>query len=139
VLVDANGSIAQQLDVDAAFLYSKINKTIHISLGEGYRAGNKVAHLKRCIYVLKMSPRELYSHLTAYLRRHGFDISTFDPRGLWPQSDQFYITVYVDDLTLCGPHGHLIVTSILTLETELEVTNMGHPPLALGHFDHIYL
>jgi hypothetical protein len=59
----------------------------------GYKDGNKVAHRKRCIYVLKQSPRELKSGLTAYPRRYRFDISNFDPFVLWNKSDQFYIAV----------------------------------------------
>jgi hypothetical protein len=94
-------------------------------LPEGYRDGNKVAHLKRCIYGLKQSPREWYSHLTAHLRRSGFDTSNFDPCVLRYKSDQFYIAVYVDDLTLYGPPGHQMDTTVLALETEFEVTNMG--------------
>jgi hypothetical protein len=101
-------------------------------LPEGYRHGNKVVHLKSCIYGLKQSPRGWYSRLTAYLRRHGFDISNFDPHVLRHKSDQFYIAVYLDDLTLYGPPGHLMDTIVLALETEFEVTNMGQLHWLLG-------
>jgi hypothetical protein len=98
----------------------------------GYRDGNKVAHLKMCIYILKQSPREWYSHLPAHLPRYGFDTSNFDPCVLRYKSDQFYIAVYVDDLTLYGPPGHLMDTTVLALETEFEVTNMGQVHSLLG-------
>jgi hypothetical protein len=92
---------------------------------EGYRDGNTVAHLKRCIYGLKQSPRELYSGLTAHLQRHAFDTSNFDPCMLRHKSDQFYITVYVDNMTFNGPPRYPMDTTVLNLETEFEVTNIG--------------
>jgi hypothetical protein len=52
-IVTANGFVPQQLDVNAAFLYGELKETIYMRLPEGYRDGNKVAHLKRCIYGLK--------------------------------------------------------------------------------------
>jgi hypothetical protein len=98
-IVTANGFVSQQLDVKAAFLYGELKETIYMHLPEGYRDGNKVAHLKRCIYGLIQSPREWYSRLTAHLRRHGFYTSNFDPCMRQHKSDQFYIPVYVYDLT----------------------------------------
>jgi hypothetical protein len=41
------------------------------------------------------------------------------------KSDQFYITVNVNVLTLYELPGALIDTSVLGLDTEFEVTNMG--------------
>jgi hypothetical protein len=124
-IVPANGFVPLQLDFKAAVLYGELKETIYMHLPEGYRDGNKVAHLKRCIYGLNQSPREWSSRLTGHLRRYGFDTSNFDHRVLWHKSDQFYIAVYVDDLSLCGPPGHLMDTTVLALETEFEVTNMG--------------
>jgi hypothetical protein len=131
-IVAANGFVPQQLDVKAAFLSGKLKVTIYMHLQEGYRDGNKVAHLKRCIYGLKQSPRVWYSYLTAHLRRHGFDTFNFDPRMLQHKSDQFDIGVYVDNLTLYGLPGHLMDTTMLALETEFEVTNMGQLHWLLG-------
>jgi hypothetical protein len=63
-IVAVNSFVPQQLDIKAAFLYGELKETIYMYLPEGYRDGNKVAHLKRYIYGLKQSPREWYSHLT---------------------------------------------------------------------------
>jgi hypothetical protein len=103
-----------------------------LRLPEGYRDGNIVPHLTRCIYGLKQSPREWYSRLTAHLQRHGFDTSNFDPCVLRHTTDQFYIAVYVDNLTLYGLPGHLMDTTVLALETEFEVTIMGQLHWVLG-------
>jgi hypothetical protein len=131
-IVPANGFVPQQLDVKGGILEGELKVTIYMRLLEGYRDGNKVAHLKRCIYGLKQSPREWYSRLTAHLRIHGFDTSNCDPCVLRHKSDQFYIAVYVEDLTLYGPPGHLMDTTVLALETEFEVTNMGQLHWLLG-------
>jgi hypothetical protein len=48
------------------------------------------------------------------------------------KSDQFYTAVYVDDLTLYGPPGHLKDTTVLVVVTEFEVTNMGQLYWLLG-------
>jgi hypothetical protein len=97
-------------------------------LPEGYREGNKVAHLTRCISGLIKSPTEWYSPLPVYLRGHVFDISNFDPC----ESHQFYIAMYNDDLTLHRPPQYLMDTTLLALETEFEVTNMGQLYWLLG-------
>jgi hypothetical protein len=56
-IVAANGFVPKQLDVKAAFLYGELKETIYMRLPEGYWDGNKVAHLKRCTYGLKLTTR----------------------------------------------------------------------------------
>jgi hypothetical protein len=94
-------------------------------LPEVYRDGNKVVHMKRCIYGLKQSPRKWYSRFTVHLGRHGFETYNFDSYVIRYKSNQVYIAVYIDNLTVYRPPGHLIDTTILALETELVVTNLG--------------
>jgi hypothetical protein len=57
-IVAANGFVPQQLDFNPLFLYGELEETIYMRLPEGYRDGNKVAYLKRCIYGLQQSCRE---------------------------------------------------------------------------------
>jgi hypothetical protein len=70
--------------------------------------------------------------VTRHLRRERFCTSKSDPCVLQHQSDKFYIAMYVNDLTLYGPPGHLINSTVLALETEFEVTNMGQLYWLLG-------
>jgi hypothetical protein len=123
--VPAKGFVPQQIDIKAAVLYGELKETIYMHLPRGNRDGNNIAHLKRCIDGLKQSPREWYSHLTSHLRRYGFETFNFDPYMLWHKSDQFNITMYVDDLTSYGPPGYLMDTIVLGLKTEFEIINMG--------------
>jgi hypothetical protein len=124
-IVTANGYVPQRLTIKSSFLYGELKQTIYICLPEGYRDGYKVTHLTRPIYGLNQLPRAWYTRITAHLRCQGSDISNFIPCLLWHKSDQLYIAVYIDDLTLYGPSGHLIDTPVLALETKFEVTNTG--------------
>ena len=62
----------RQLDIKTAFLYGILNEEIYMELPEGYRIGNHVAKLNRCIYGLKQSPRNWYFRLTEYIIPLGF-------------------------------------------------------------------
>jgi hypothetical protein len=48
------------------------------------------------------------------------------------KTDQFYIAVYVNNLTIYRPPGHLMDTTVLALSREFEVTNMGQLHWLLG-------
>jgi hypothetical protein len=100
--VALNGFILQQLDMKSAYRYSELNKIIDLSLAETYRDGNQVAYLKRCIDGLIQLPRDWYSHTTAHLQRHGFDISNFHFCVLPNTRDQFDISVNIYDLAIYG-------------------------------------
>jgi hypothetical protein len=57
-IIAANYFIPQHLDFKAVVLYGEPKETIYISLSEGYRDTNIVAHLKMYIYGLTQLPRE---------------------------------------------------------------------------------
>jgi hypothetical protein len=103
-------------------VYHSISSSVCIVVGSGIFWSFQT---RVVIYGLKQSTRVWYSLLTGYLRRHGFDTSNFDPRELRHTSDQLSIVMYVDDLTLYGPPGNLMNPTLLAIETEFEVTNMG--------------
>lgn len=122
----------RQLDVKAAFLYGTLNEEIYMRLPDGYREDGKVAKLKKCIYGLKQSPREWYSRLTTLLKSNNFEITNFDPCVFRHTTKQFLIAVYVDDLSLYGPSGPLMESTISLLKNEFEVTDLGHIHWLLG-------
>jgi hypothetical protein len=67
-----------------------------------------------------------------HLQRRNFDTFNFHSHVLRHKSDKIYITMYANDLTLYEPPGHLIVTTVLALEKEFEVTNMEQLNWLLG-------
>ena len=96
----------QQLDIKGAFLYSILKEEIYMQLPEGYsyssRQNSMYAKLNRCIYGLKQSPRKWYHKLLSVWVPYGFTISTFNPYILIHKLMQFFLAVYVDDITLWG-------------------------------------
>jgi hypothetical protein len=62
-----------QLDIDTGFLYAPIKEDVYIRQPLGFSDGtSKVRHLRRCLYGLKQSPRELNMLLRAWLVDHGW-------------------------------------------------------------------
>jgi hypothetical protein len=121
----ANCVVPQGLDVKPAFLYGELKEIIYMRLPEDYRDGNEVAHVMRYIYGFKQAPREWYSPLIPHQQSNAVDTSNFEPCVLQHKSNQFYLAVYVDDLTLYGPPRYLKDTTGLALENKFEVTNTG--------------
>jgi hypothetical protein len=54
-----------------------------------------------------------------------FDISNLDLYVVFQATDRFYITIYVHDLGTYRPARYLVDTTVLILEIEFKVTNMG--------------
>ena len=91
------------------------------------------AKLNRYIYGLKQSLREWYQCLIDYLVPYGFSVSTFDPYVLIHSHSQlFFITIYMDNITLFGPPGNLIDSTKDLLKLEFQVTDMGDLYWLLG-------
>jgi hypothetical protein len=122
----------QQLDIKGAFLYGILKEEIYMQLPEGSRQNSMCAKLNRCIYGLKQSPREWYHRLSSVLVPYGFTVSTFDPCVLIHKLMQFFLAVYVDDITLWGSTGNLMTSTKQLLKKEFEVTDMGDLHWLLG-------
>ena len=103
-----------------------------MQLPEGSRIAGKVAKLNRCIYGLKQSPREWYSRLVTFLTPYGFACSTFDPCVLVHDTGDFFIAIYVDDLTLFGPSDSLMDKLVSVLKSEFKVNDLGPVHWLLG-------
>lgn len=122
----------RQLDIKTAFLYGLLKEDIYMELPEGSRTPGKVAKLNRCIYGLKQSPREWYFRLVLFLQPYGFAISSFDPCVLVHSSGNFFISIYVDDITLFGPQNEFMDQTVSLLKTEFKVKDMGSLQWLLG-------
>jgi hypothetical protein len=69
-----------QIDIDAAFLYAPIKEGVYIRQPLGFSdVTSKVCHLKRCLYGLKQSPREVNMLLRAWLVDNGWQQCISDP------------------------------------------------------------
>jgi hypothetical protein len=126
------GWVPAQMDVTAAFLYPELPDELFMQLPEGQRQPGKVARLRKCIYGLKQSPREWYTLLSTSLNKLGFKHSNFDPCVFIHNREQFFIAVYVDDLSLFGPPGTLMDLVKTTLSKEFEMKDLGPLHWLLG-------
>ncbi|KAI0996867.1 hypothetical protein K3495_g11315 [Podosphaera aphanis] len=123
----------RQLDIKTAFLYGFfLNEVIFMELPDGYRKGNHVARLNRCIYGLKQSPWEWYIRLIDYLLPFGLASIPFDPCVLVHNTGNLYLTVYVDDIILFGEPGDLMDRVVTCLKSEFKVNDMGTLHWILG-------
>jgi hypothetical protein len=69
-----------QLDIDTEFLYAPIKEDVYIRQPLGFADGtSKACHLKRCLYGLKLSPREFNILMRAWLVEHGWQQCVSDP------------------------------------------------------------
>jgi hypothetical protein len=122
----------RQLDIKTAFLYGILKEEVYMQLPEGSRQTGMVARLKRCLYGLKQASREWYHRLVEYLAPHGLAPSAFDPCVLIHTSGDFFIAIYVDDLTLYGPDNDFMDQTVRLLECEFKVNDMGTVHWLLG-------
>ena len=121
-----------QLDVKSAFLYGELNETIYLELPEGYRQGDKVWKLQKCIYGLKQSPREWYARLAASLAEKGFTPTHFDPCVFVKLKHNFYPSVYVNVIMIFGgaiPFQRYLITA---LKQDFDCRDMGIEKYILG-------
>lgn len=113
------GIIIEQMDVETAFLNSKINSEVYIKQPKGYEDGSsKVCKLIKALYGLKESPRLWYECLDKVLSNIEFKRNIADP-CLYSQikgKDKTYILIFVDDLLICSKSQNQInrIKNVLT-------------------------
>ena len=122
----------RQFDVKSAFLYGKLSETVYMQPLPGYEKDNMVWKLNRCIYGLKQSAHEWYGEFSRSLLAKGFQISTFDPCVFVHHTEQIFISVYVDDITIFAAHSSNVESLIDHIKTEFEVTDLGIASWLLG-------
>ena len=65
----------EQLDVKTAFLHGELEEKIYMDQPEGFIVPGKenfVCKLKKSLYGLKQSPRQLYKMFDSFMLLHGF-------------------------------------------------------------------
>jgi hypothetical protein len=124
-----------QLDIKNAFLHDTLTETIYYSQPTGFvDAANPdlVCRLNCSLYGLKQAPRAWYSRFTTYLASIGFveaksDTSLFIYRR---GKDIVYLLLYVDDIVLTAFTIDLLQCTIITLQQEFAMKDLG----PLHHF-----
>jgi hypothetical protein len=124
-----------QLDVKNAFLHGTLTETVYCSQPTGFVDADRpdlVCRLNRSLYGLKQAPRAWYSRFASYLVSIGFveaksDTSLFIYRR---GDDTVYLLLYVDDIVLTASTADLLHRTIVALQWEFAMKDLG----PLHHF-----
>jgi hypothetical protein len=127
--------LIQQLDVKNAFLYGTLSETVFCSQLTGFTNPAKpdlVCRLNKSLYGLKQALWAWYSRFTTYLTSMGFieaksDTSLFILRR---GPDMVYLLLYVDDVILTASSSELLRRTIVALQQEFALKDLG----PLHHF-----
>jgi len=104
------------MDINTAFLYSSLDKTVYVEQPEGFLKPGKedyVCLLQKASYGLKQSPRAWFYVIAEVLVDFDFKQSESDP-CIWiyenAKGERIYIALYVDDLIIAGENKKDILT-----------------------------
>jgi hypothetical protein len=124
-----------QLDVKNAFLHGTLTETVYCSQPIGFVDADRpdlVCRLNRSLYGLKQAPRAWYSRFATYLASIGFveaksNTSLFIYRR---GDDTVYLLLYVNDIVLTASTVDLLHRTIVALQREFTMKDLG----PLHHF-----
>jgi hypothetical protein len=124
-----------QLDVKNAFLHGTLTETVYYSQPTGFiDAANldMVCRLNRSLYGLKQAPRAWYSRFATYLATIGFVEAKSDtPLFIYRRGEDIvYLLLYVDDIVLTASNVDLLQRTIVALQREFAMKDLG----PLHHF-----
>ena len=121
----------RQMDVDTAFLNSKLHEEIYMAQPVGFEDGSaRVCRLLKSVYGLKQASREWYNTLSEFLLSLGFQRSRIDP-CLYMQSGIIIFT-YVDDIIIAAATQILVDEVSSKFKERFRMKDMGTPRRILG-------
>ena len=90
--------------------------------------------LKKALYGLKQAPRAWYSSIDAYFSKEGFEKCNYEHTlFIKRQEDKVVIvSLYVDDLIVCGNDELLLIAFRNSMKNEFDVTDLGRMRYFLG-------
>jgi hypothetical protein len=85
------------------------------------------------VYIQHQTIRPLVVRVTdEHFFSYGFVTSNFDPCVLTPKTEEFFIGIYVNNITLYGPGSPMMTNIKTTLKSEFEITDLGDLHWLLG-------
>lgn len=117
-----------QFDVQTAFLYGKLEETIHMEIPEGLRAKenprNVACKLKKSLYGLKQTPRCWKLRFTKFLNEFNLKECDADKcvftRKL--KNDVVYLALFVNDSLVASNSVEIVKTIIQQLSKTFKIT-----------------
>ena len=96
---------------------------------------NMVCKLKKSMYGLKQSPRQLYKRFDNFIRGKRYTHSHYDPCVYYnklPTGEYIYLLLYVNDMLIASKSRSAIDTLKKDLSSEFEMKNLGEVKKVLG-------
>jgi hypothetical protein len=126
----------EQLDVKIVFLHSDLEEEIYMDQPEGFIVPGKenfVCKLKKSLYGLKQSPRQLYKKFDSFMIANGFKRSLYDSCVYIKFVDVSPIyLLYVDDMLIAAKSKIDIANLKALLSSEFEMKDLGAAKKILG-------
>lgn len=128
----------RSVDISSAFLNGDLDEEIYMRQPEGFHEGgpNMVCRLLKSLYGLKQSPRQWHKKLRSVLESMGFKRLKSDHSiYLYMKDDiRVILPVWVDDMTLVGPHGkqNVLEDFVKELAKHFKLRDLGPTTFLLG-------
>jgi hypothetical protein len=124
-----------QLDVKNAFLHGTLTEIVYCSQPTSFVDADRpdlVCRLNRSLYDLNQAPWAWYSRFASYLASIGFVEAKSDTSLFiyWRGNDTVYLLLYVDDIVLTASIADLLHRTIVALQREFAMKDLG----PLHHF-----
>ncbi|KAF5470687.1 hypothetical protein F2P56_011184 [Juglans regia] len=133
----ARGWCLRQIDIQNAFLHSKLSETVFMQQPQGFidpLRPNFVCKLNKAIYGLKQAPRAWFSELSSWLISYGFSASKGDPSLFVMHTSTLcmFILVYVDDMVITSSSSIAVDDLLTALGKVFLVKDLGPLSYFLG-------
>lgn len=129
------------MDVVTAFLVPTVDEELYMELPEGWPAElpgerkQSVCRLNKALYGLKQAPRYWNRRLNDWMLRQGFQRSQCDSCLYIKTAGDgamVYVTVWVDDLLICGTTLEDVVAFKQSISSEFKMKDLGPVHFCLG-------
>ena len=128
----------EQLDVKIAFLHGELEEDIYMQQPEGFTVSCKedcVCLLKKSLYGLKQSPRQLYKRFDSFMISHDFKRDSFDSCVYFKKCNDesfLYMLLYVDDMLITTRSKENIRSVKAKLNNKFEMKDLGVAKKIIG-------
>lgn len=130
-----NGLIIEQMDVETAFLNSKVKSEVYVNQPAGYENGTtKVYKLMQALYGLRESPRSWYECFNRSMEEMKFKRSKYD-YCLYINRENMEVTfilLFVDDMLICSNKLENVKRTKLELSKRYKMKDLGKVKTYIG-------
>ncbi len=134
-LASAHGIALYSADIDLAYLNAELHEDIFIRPPAGFRNGQKVWKVKRCLYGLRNSAAEWNKVFNAHLLTLGFKRLRSDPCLYFrhePGGHYSIAAIYVDDILYGSTRTYVREGILASIARRFKTKDLGEVSFLLG-------